>query len=151
MIALLAVLAGCGGPDPAADRSAFRELRCDAIADPILADECRLFQVEAEPGRAGEICPRLREPAIRDECRFLAIDRRELVGADAARACGETGKFVAACHANAISREVSALPGMDEAALVREIERIIGQFRRPRPGEAAEIARRRVGGSTSRR
>lgn len=130
-------------PDPAAERAAFVALDCPAIHDPGLADQCRVFAVDADPSREGELCPQVVEPKMRDECRFIAVDARELVGDEAARACSAAGQFTAACHANAISREVSALPPMDEAALTREVVRILATFRRP-PGQAADIVRRKL-------
>lgn len=136
-------LLACATPDTSADRAAFVALDCTKIQDVRLADECRVFAVDADPSREATLCPEVRDPKWRDECRFIAIDARELVGEDAARACSAAGRFTAACHANAISREVSRLPPMEEAALTAEVTRILATFRRP-PREAADIVRRRM-------
>jgi hypothetical protein len=137
------VLLACARPDPAADRAAFVALDCAVVQDVRLADECRVFAVDADPSREDTLCPEVRDPKWRDECRFIAVDARELTGDDAARACSAAGRFTAACHANAISREVSDLPPMDEARLTAEVQRILATYRRP-PREAADIVRRRL-------
>lgn len=142
---ILAALFACAGPDAtaAADRLAFRDLYCARIVDGALRDDCVIAAVRAAPESADAACPGVVAEAMRDECWFTAIDARELVGADAMRACGRTGRFVAHCHANAISREVSRLPPMNEAALTTEVERILKFYTRP-PREAREIVRRRI-------
>ncbi len=141
---VMAGLLGCGTTDPAADRAAFLALDCARIVDTRLRDECLVFSVK-EGRPADPVCGGVEDPVMRDECWFVGVDAQELTGAAAAHACGGAGRFVSACHANAISREVSRLPAMEEAALEAEIDRIIRQFRQPRPGEAREMARRRVG------
>lgn len=141
MTLLLALLA-CGR-DPAADRAAFLVSDCPAIEDTTLRDDCLVSAVKAAPETDAARCPTVTNDAMRDECWFVAIDARELVGEEAARACARAGRFTNGCHANAISREVSALPPLDEAALTVEVERILAVYRRP-PSEARDIVRRRL-------
>ena len=135
-------LAGCDR-DLARDRGAFVAGDCSSVVDARLRDECLVFAAEAAPARADAICSGVEDALLGDECRFIAIDARGLVGREAAAACGRVGRFVAACHANAISREVSRLPPLEGAALTDAISRVVAQYRTPRPGEATEIARRR--------
>ncbi|MES2640288.1 MAG: hypothetical protein V4850_12415 [Myxococcota bacterium] len=141
---LLALLA-CAGPDPTgpSDRLAFRDLDCARIVDVALRDDCRIASVRAAPATADAACPEVASTVLREECWFTAVDAQELTGADAMRACGRAGRFVAFCHANAVSREVSRLPPMNEAALTTEVERILASYTRPQR-EAREIVRRRI-------
>ena len=148
VLAAAAAFAACsfGGPsaDPAADRTAFLALECAQIRDARLRDTCLVFVTEQTPTRADELCPVVTDPALRDECWFVQVDSRELVGAEAVRACRAAGRFAGACHGNAISREVSRLPAMELPALTAAIEAIVLQYRQPKPGEAAGMARRRA-------
>ncbi|MDP2312290.1 MAG: hypothetical protein Q8P41_05240 [Pseudomonadota bacterium] len=144
-LTLLLALLGCTGPAPggAADRLAFRDLDCARIVDGALRDECVVYAVRAAPETADAACATVVSDVMREECWFTAVDARELTGDDAMRACGRTGRFVAPCHANAISREVSRLPPMNEAALTTEVQRILAVYHRP-PREVGEIVRRRI-------
>ncbi len=147
----IVVFVGCGcvgeragsAADPAADRVAFRDLACERIGDRSLRDECVIYGVRAAPGSAEAACPTVVSDVMRDECWFTAVDAHERVGRDAVHECARAGRFVSQCHANAISREVSALPPLPEGALTTEVERILATFRRP-PGQARDLVRRRI-------
>lgn len=139
-----AMLLACAGTDPAADRLAFRDLDCARIVDAGMRDDCVIASVGAAPETAGVACPGVVSAVMRDECWFTAVDSRDLVGGEAVTACTRAGRFVAQCHANAISREVSRLPPMSEAALTTEVTRIVGTFRRSTK-EVPGLVRRRIG------
>lgn len=135
----------CAAPDgeAAAERVAFVEGRCEALATDHLHDDCRVARVAADPARAEVECAAVRAPAMRDECRFVAVDALALVGDAAASACDAAGRYAGACRANVVSREVSALPPLAEPALRQRIAHILVTQRRP-PRELDDLVRRRL-------